>query len=1464
MRHRSLTPVVASAALLIAACSCPLPTQAGGFNPFYKPTSVEKLATEIDKLERHIDRYGSVVAKKPDVWGEARLTRHRREFEEVMADELKNFKSTINASLSRSDQAFLANSFALSAAVSGGGSSGGGGGGGDNGIKKNKGVIVLGGSAPSDLVDAFDTTQAITTSVEGDRDFTKEFFDRLFPPPKSPPPAPPEKIEPQPLPDVPFKLADTAFTRTEVRSGSAFGFGEDGIALEPTILLDQLKRYLDHLHEIRRMNEGDDNGDAPGYTINLVRIPVSVLPGKMTRKGYGAEISVTAQPYLSEKTLPKTFRRWVINDLVDELSLPVVKLAEGRIWESILEMDQAEKKSIIAKTALVQAKRNYDQAVVLREEAEKAKKAADIEYYNAIAKFDKEVYEKIKATDNQSEWNKLSDTLYAPVAEAAPAPPPAPAPAPAPEAYKTIWQLRDAPEDERTKVFEFFNKVHSNSDVVANAAIASMNNAAAANANLDRKVKAAKAKEDEAKKIREEKIRLYDEAIRTRQEVKFQLNTSFQSFNSRSRARRASYSVPSSLRRTVYGDAYVFDSQKNDFIKCKVPQCFVGECGNDIKPEIKVRIPIVENRLVPVAKAFYDFHHGESPTKQLHQLDARDFVSQELKAAYEFLEQPEHHFLWELCARIPDAVLGGRDLEIAELQQEFATYLETCNISQRSTRVCPHSYRIVEDLAWCILVEASLLNKALVDDMHRVAQDKNCPCVLADGYMQFYLPSETLPPETTFAFHEYVKCRWPLKVFALDPESQDQNVADTFSLRRELQLAASVAFASGQLNAQNFSQFARRIELDTETIALNRTAVGFSHGEDTFGWRFYPRFQSPDTPGTIGAFGETLFGGPSRKKMMKQRQLEPGIRDCVAIVVAPSFVPYATFNTRTNWFKLTSPNHKEFSLADSVKTGRDIVELQQCKAQCVEDAHMYRDGTVYRLMNAVGQLEKRLPLQTAYVEMPIEDSKGGFQALASGLTSLGPELYGFYGQPGYDASKDNSSFFVVGDNFSIHDTRVIAGGHVLNNDNVGTEQTQVYMLSRQLLRITIPKGVATFKDNQGNEVLDVHVATPYGVSAHMHIPVVGGTPAATPTGYQLNETGVQVSYCWKNVCGKDQLVLGSAAPQLKIKWDEATGNIVRKVKVKFTFDVQPPLAIEQEFTLTNQNDKEFSSQDNKLAIEILKRLNDSGRYDANTPPDAVVLKTKSITVTPIVAGTEHLGSQAKKIAQSLTITLKKHPNCSCPPSCQDGACVDCKDIPAANWNMKKGMTLAMTPSFDKESKLEKLELSQGPEEFVIENELPDDFSPVLTQIKLCVTLQNSAGKKLESRFCPSDCVKVKGGKITISKGKLQDWLNTYIVKDLENSWTKDFDAKTMSIKTYLRHIKTRDCTLVVKVDDDLNFEISAKSGDNGAQFWNDLPPAVSQNPESSTRSALQLSDRPRFDRGAEERRKIFYAPASQR
>lgn len=938
---------------------------------FRSSTSVEVLAKKIDTLEKHIDEHGSVTAKKPDVWGEARLTRHRREFEEQMAEQLNAFKTTINASLSRSDQAFLANSLALSAAISG------------------PQAIATQPTAPEGT-----TTTVVQVPQRDDANSN-------------------------------VTAVDTVLKRSNDLRKGLLGFedtDEKGIALEPTVVLDQMKRYLDHLHEIRRVSEGDDIGDAPGYTINLVRIPVSVLPGKETRQGYGAEITVTATPHLSEKTLPETFRRWVINDLVDELTLPLLKHIDIQSWVTLNER------------------------------------------FGKVAQF----------LDNKGDFPPATRFEYD--------------------------TLRDELLTQQRGAYMLAKK----------RAIAEVNaNKGHSNANHRQEI------DSRVDKYYGELVSTETDELATLLSKPLLDRTTLYQSSSPSRARRSQYSVPTSIRALVYSRTF------QHFNYAGGPSPAMIEV--DHLSEIAKRMNIILGGKKDV--------NGRIPNNV-----ARDFLREELKAACDFLSERSHNDteIWQLVTGLYEAIRDGQDKVLKAKQVRYAELISQEVSRARSTRIQPYDFQLIENLGWCVLVQSALLNQQLIDDMERTAREKNCACIPEASWMQFYLPAEMLPIEATHAFNEYVRCRWPVKAFAVDPVAQEQNVADVFSLRRELQLAASVAFASGNMSAENFQQFARRIELDSETIALNRTVVGFSHGDDTFGWQFRPRFQSPEIKGNLHAYTETLFGGPSRDKLIKDHRLEPGIRECTAILITPSFVPYATFDVRSNWFKLTDPKQREFTLKDTVELSRDVVELRKAKCQCIEDKHLYREGEVYRLMRAVDQLEARLPLQTSYVQMPVEDSKGGFELLSGGMTSLGPELVGFYGEPGYDNGPSNAAgttVFLIGDNFSIHDTRVIAGGLTLRAADDGTNKKQVRMLSRQILEVTIPRGLATrFRRYDGktqHEILEVRIATPYGVSGALEVPVVNGEKTDGNTNEAPTLTGFSGAPAYVAATGTRLLLSGA-------------------------------------------------------------------------------------------------------------------------------------------------------------------------------------------------------------------------------------------------------------------------------------------------------------------------------------------------
>ena len=192
-------------------------------------------------------------------------------------------------------------------------------------------------------------------------------------------------------------------------------------------------------------------------------------------------------------------------------------------------------------------------------------------------------------------------------------------------------------------------------------------------------------------------------------------------------------------------------------------------------------------------------------------------------------------------------------------------------------------------LAFVLSLQFAAVDRQLKQDMRIVSERRDCAC----GEVEHLFFYEFDPsPEAKEAFNAYVACKWPLHVYSVDPAVEQQNVLDAFSRRSELQLALAVAVASGSMNANNATRFARRLEFDLESVGLNRTAVGFGAGETTFGWRFYPRVQSPPTESNPLRIANLLaWNGPGPNWDVKNRQIEPGPRECIALMVVPNFIP---------------------------------------------------------------------------------------------------------------------------------------------------------------------------------------------------------------------------------------------------------------------------------------------------------------------------------------------------------------------------------------------------------------------------------------------------------------------------------------------------------------------------------------------------------------------------------------------
>lgn len=1191
--------------------------------------SVEQLAKEIDWLTHHIDAYGSIVAKQPDIWGQARLTKHRQEYEQQMYAQLNQFKLYVNGSISQKDASYLALSFALSAAASSD----------QPRLRTPDGTTAI---TPPPI--NFSTLQSQVASTTGQGGATSGGT------------------------NPPAITIDSRATPTAVPAGNFAPFAVNGIALEPTIALDQMSRYLQHLHELRRINEGDDTADSPGYSLNLVRIPVSILPGKHTRLGYGAEITVTAEPYLTPDLLPTTFRSMVVNDLVDVLGLPITRAAERRIWEQLNRVRDTA--ASLQQSAVALAKRcgNIDnQFVVLQEHALTALEREDAEEgLEALSEITKGVAPQVSPGKTLTTDQKIRVLIKS--LEAAPKSRP-------PGGSDTDRILESGGNDDAS------NPAPS-VDEGLSAVLVEFKQP-----GEELPTEAAEAP-DSIEELKSQAMSLLSESVKVRKEAT---------------------RLDSEIAKVVQGRQALDDLSaelvRGTLSTATSPTGRSRAAANSVPPT-QIDNVFGTHALSKTAESFQRRYYGPNVRwrgdllSPVHLLDAQRFLQDELQAAFEFLNaQPD---LWGYVDGLAELIrsekyegVGGID----ERRRAFFMQLRSLDVPTEETvpadvAACDRAVQevlheanlalktaldlqvdaprtTVEALAWAIIVESALLNAQLLDDMQRISVAKGCPgCVCPSGMM--YLPDPT--EEDRMAFMEYVRCRWPIHVFALDPVTQDQNIAEEYSRTRELQLAASLAFVTGEMNTAAFMRFSRTLQYDLATITLNRTVAGFSHGDDTFGWRFYPRLQPPRPKGTIRVMGETLFGGPGPDADLLDRGIEPGMRECVAIVIMPSFVPYVTFDVHSNWFRLNQKHGlapwkdaTEISMVDTVKLSRSVRSMRE-QAQMICDAGMYRDGEVDRLLRRVHQLDRELPLQTMQGLVPIENTLGGFELFNAGVTDLAPELSGWYGAPGIligdmptpaphcsneaapmgseamtqylkpvtdsnlvaplpppkDCTCSGTTLFLVGKHFSVHDTKVIAGGKCI---------PYFTLLSREVMRVTIPPDINIDEvaqaygpnptDFENRKFVDVHVATPYGVTGHLHIPVYEPSkkeapkPAPEGSGVKWKPGEIQVAVTFdKNGNLANAAVDGSSAPAFALI-NENTGKLGYPLMARLRFvaarikDKTLPLSkpyepkcIEPTKFFANKTEYDLKLSDDLTTV--LKALFEGAGINATNLPDAVI------------------------------------------------------------------------------------------------------------------------------------------------------------------------------------------------------------------------------------------------------------------
>ena len=666
--------------------------------------------------------------------------------------------------------------------------------------------------------------------------------------------------------------------------------GSAALSLEPTVALDERKRFLDHDYELLRVNLGDDTADAAGYGLYLFRLPVAIDPAGPTCKGWGGLLTVTVRHEFGSAFLVETFRNLVVNDLVDLLAPIIVELIRSDGWRPRLaEFEEA---------SLRYRRSNFAPA----EKAEVCNCMQQLSLPISPTRLWKGYYP-IASAD-------LTNVLL----------------------VESFYRIAAEVQD----------RLHTNAP-------------------------------------RGSEVR---NLLRQELEVAFELMRGYEDRNG--------------------------------------PLADIG---------------LIEAILQQIQTRRFEGRPGDPPGA-VQPGAALDPQTNPLEPTYRLL-----------MSRLPG------------------------NLEQRA----------LGSLCWAIAVEAGLLNRQVREDMWRHGGTKTFVCPADLPNLFFYPPHPT--PEAAAAFREYVKVRWPLVALALDPVTDQQNIADAYQRSRDLELALTGAFASGRIGARALASQMRQVRYDADALVLNRTVTAFGHGADTFGWRFYPRYQAPrDEPSPLHALGEALTGGfePS-----KSARLEPGQRELTAAIIVPSFLRSIRIDTSSNWFKLSDPVIQRLQTGQMLEQGRRVVLLREGLA-CAGDAGQYRMDDLNRVATRIDQLERMLPLQTHVLDLPYDHTLGGFELFTQGAMSLIPELVGYEGIEGVDPSRV-TDLLLVGKHLSLSGTRVIVSG-------VSVPEEYIDFISRRALRVRLPIGLAPTTTIPAGAsttpAYEVFVVTPSGTSNRLVIPWV--------------------------------------------------------------------------------------------------------------------------------------------------------------------------------------------------------------------------------------------------------------------------------------------------------------------------------------------------------------------------------------
>jgi hypothetical protein len=422
------------------------------------------------------------------------------------------------------------------------------------------------------------------------------------------------------------------------------------------------------------------------------------------------------------------------------------------------------------------------------------------------------------------------------------------------------------------------------------------------------------------------------------------------------------------------------------------------------------------------------------------------------------------------------ALLARRDyVKIAEMRPQPAIgdpgVMMASGASVEPSDLGAGRRRTLASLGFVLRLQAAALNARLKQDiLDQVSEYHDFDRREELRHTNFFDPE---PSVRAFEiFRRYAEAKWPLRVYAIEPVIAQQNVADSVARRstRGLDLIGGVP-AVGPLRAAGIFSTNRALAEEEAAIRLNPTMVGFGAGLSTFGWIFYPRLQtSPTGRSGLAAVSQILRDNIGDGE--REQSIEPGQRECTALIVMPNFIPKIEFVTVANWFRAGDLDARASVIEKASDLGARLVEAENALADLNSTgAFAYsRPEELQVAVERLNQLKSLMPTQRLVVRVPFSAEQNDSRVFCSRGGQLRPELTAWHGKPPEEG--EESTIFLEGKNFSVHDTHVVAGG----------KTAESVLVSRNVMQVTIASDARPTPNSQGEPLMAISVATPNGAS----------------------------------------------------------------------------------------------------------------------------------------------------------------------------------------------------------------------------------------------------------------------------------------------------------------------------------------------------------------------------------------------